>query len=138
METTLTYLGCSALVLVILTTLYIIEDASGHRVVLPRLRGHLDAVCNAVARKLSISGVLFGKGFLRLLFHYGAHSLLKRILLMLRSWEQKIETLVWNNKRVVKNINTQKSTNRNHLDEIADHKSEVAPSEEKKKELLSQ
>lgn len=139
MESALTYLGCSVLALVLLTTLYIVEDIKGHRILLVRARSLLDTVCNSVARKLSVSGVLFGKGFVRLLFHYIAHTVLKRFLLVLRAVEQKVEALVWRNKRLVKNIHTKKTgkSERSHLDEIADHKTEVALSSKQKEEMRS-
>lgn len=131
----LTYVVGSVAILTLLTFVYVIEDIQGKRVFLTSLRLKLDGVAVFILTKLSAVISFFTNGFVRLLLHYGAHSVLKRILNFIRKLEKKVEDLVRQNKMVAKRIGSNKK--RNHLDEIAEHKEETALSEKEKEERLS-
>ncbi len=133
MTAALTYVGCSVTILVLLTFIYAVEDKKGHRVFLVRFRELLDKFLFAVKQKFSATGSYFNNSLMRLLLHYGAHSILKRVLNALRRLEERVENLVRHNRRVARDIHIAKT--RNHLDEIADHKEEVALSEKQKEKM---
>jgi cell division protein FtsB len=135
MFTALTYVGGSVTVLLLLTAIYIIEDSKGRRIILPRIRGWFDAVCRWFLLQASLFFSFFSKGFVRVLLHYGVHSILNRLLATLRKLEKKVEELVRRNRTVVKNI--RKVHTKSHLDEIAEHKEETALSPGQKKKLRS-
>jgi hypothetical protein len=132
----LTYVGVSTIVLILLTIVYVIEDSKGHRVFLLSLRAKLDALFLFILRKLVAVRTFFTHGFMRILLHYGAHTILKRVLAALRRLEKRVEDLVRHNRKVAKDISAAKS--KNHLDAIAEHKEETALSESQKEERLSQ
>lgn len=136
MVAALTYVGVSSAVLAVLTVVYIIEDIRGKRVVIPRTRAALDRGLQRFLAKFSEVSRFFTHGFVRLLLHYGAHTILKRVLTTLRNWEQKVEAMVRHNRKVAKDIREGRSAN--HLDAIAQHKQEVALSEEEKVERKAQ
>lgn len=136
MVAALTYVGVSVAVLSLLTVVYVIEDVHGKRVFLTSAREALDRLFASVAKLLERVSRFFTHGFVRLLLHYGAHTLLKRILSTLRTWEHKVEELVRHNRKVAKDIRSQKVGG--HLDAIAKHKEEVALSEEEKIERKAQ
>lgn len=132
----LLYVGGSVVVLVLLTGIYTLEDIRNRRIVLVRLRESFDIILQRIAVKLGNGKSFFTHGFMRLMLHYGAHTILKRLLTTLRRMESRVEELVRKNRRVAKDIRAAKV--KNHLDEIAQHKQEVALSEEEKEERLSQ
>ncbi len=130
----LTYLGVSVAVLLALTALYFFEDVRGERIFLPRARNSFDAALQALGHRLGLSGIFFRDGFLRLIMHYSVHTVLATVLHFLRGLEQRIEHAVRRNRKAAKDIKVQKQ-NRTHLDEIAEHKTEVALSKKQKDEL---
>lgn len=132
----LTYVGVSIAVLLLLTFLYVIEDIQGKRVFLPRLRVAFDEMLATIQRKIGSLVSFFTHGFMRLLLHYGAHTVLKRLLAALRTLESRVEELVRKNRRVAKTI--RESKEKNHLDVIAEHKEEMMLSEKEREERLSQ
>lgn len=132
----LTYVGVSIAVLLLLTFLYVIEDIQGKRVFLPRLRVAFDEMLATIQRKIGSLVSFFTHGFMRLLLHYGAHTVLKRLLAALRTLESRVEELVRKNRRVAKTI--RESKEKNHLDVIAEHKEEMTLSEKEREERLSQ
>ena len=132
----LAYVGVSLAVLLLLTLLYVMEDIKGTRIVLPRLREAFDRALIFVQQKLRALLSFFTHGFMRLLLHYGAHTVLNRLLSALRTLEGRVEELVRKNRKLAKDIRTPKE--RNHLDAIAAHKEEVALSDEEREERLSQ
>jgi len=129
----LIYVGCSVLFLTLLTLVYAIEDKKGQRIFLVGFRATLDKVFLFIKRKFSAVGTYFSNSLMRLLLHYGAHSILKRILNALRRLEARVEDLVRHNRKVARDIHAAKT--RNHLDEIADHKEDVALSEKEKEKM---
>ena len=129
----LTYVGISFTLLLFLTVLYVVEDIRDKRIFLVSARASLDVLLTAIAHKLRAWRYVCTTGFMRILFHYGAHSILKRVLLLLHRLEQNVETLVRKNRTVVRNLRTK---SRNHLDEIADHKEETALTSKEKEKLL--
>lgn len=135
MTLALTYVASSVVILVCLTVVYVIEDIKGRRIFLTQARTWLDSLFERLLRKGSSVMFSFSNGFMRLLFHYGAHSILKRILLAVRKLEKKVEDLVRRNRRVAKDISANKQ--KNHLDAIAEHKEEVALNETQKEEMRS-
>lgn len=133
MVVALTYVAFSLVALALLTFVYVVEDIKGKRVFLLSLRVKLDSLLLMLLRKFQQVAFSFTNGFMRLLLHYGAHSVLKRVLALIRKLEMKVEELVRHNRKVAKDISAVKV--RNHLDAIADHKQEVALSETKKDEM---
>ena len=135
MVAALTYVGVSMCVLAALTIVYVLEDIKGQRIFLQSARLWLDKALLALYARFSSIVSFFTHGFMRVLLHYGAHTILKRVLSALRKLEKRVEDLVRHNRKVVKDISAAKS--RNHLDAIAEHKEEVALSEKEKKERRS-
>jgi hypothetical protein len=135
MVVALTYVGVSITVLTVLTVVYVVEDVHGKRVFIPRVRETLDQGLYIVALKLRDISRFFTHGFVRLLLHYGAHTILKRILNTLRGWEHRVEELVRHNRKIAKDIRAQKGDP--HLNAIAQHKQDVALTEIQKEELKS-
>ena len=133
MAVALTYVGFSLVALALLTFVYVVEDIKGKRVFLLSLRAKLDTLLSVLVTKFEQVAFSFTNGFMRLLLHYGAHSVLKRVLAVIRKLEMKVEELVRHNRKVAKDISAVKV--RNHLDAIAEHKQEVALSETKKDEM---
>jgi len=130
------YLGISIGVFLLLSLLYSIEDKKGDRVILKGFRALLDGVFLAILARLFSLMAFFTHGFMRLLLHYSAHKILKRIQTTLQRLEQKIEALVRHNRRIAKTIK-EEAKEKNHLHAIAEHKEEVALSEKEKEERLS-
>ena len=136
MLTALSIFGGSVVVLALLIVVYSIEDSKGERVFLRSFREMLDRGLIGLVF-LARSGVtFFTHSFMRLLLHYGLHTILSRILNALRDMEKKVEELVRKNKRVAKAIQAAKSS-RSHLHQVREHKEEVALSEEDKERLRS-
>lgn len=127
------YVGCSVLALLVLTVVYTIEDVKGKRVFLVGVREAMDRFLNAFLQKISVWLYGFAHGFMRLLFHYGAHSILKRVLSGIRGLEARVENLVRKNRKIAKDI---RNKTRTHLSDIADHKEEVALSDEDKEKMM--
>jgi hypothetical protein len=123
-------------ILGVLTFIYVVEDIKGHRVFFMRFRTVLDALLVRTVGKIESFMFSFTNGFMRLLLHYGAHSILKRILAVIRRLETKVEELVRHNRKVAKDIGDAIRP-KNHLDAIAEHKEEVALSEKEKEEMLT-
>jgi hypothetical protein len=135
MVAALTYVGVSVAVLLFLTFVYVVEDIKGKRVFLTRTRSLFDVLLLGIIVKLSAVVSFFTHGFMRVLLHYGAHTVLKRVLAALRTLEKRVEDLVRHNRKVVKDISAAKT--RTHLDAIAEHKEEVALSEKQKEQMRS-
>ncbi len=126
----------SALTLVILTGVFALEDTNGKMVVLgaPRRRFNT-ALTTLIARAMGWHPYV-GRGFMRLILHYLAHGLLRRILIGIRRIERWIEQLMRQNRQVAKTIDAEKRQN-SHLQAIADHKLETALTEREKRRLRS-
>ena len=92
----------------------------------------MDRLLNALLNKVSKWLYGFANGFMRLLFHYGAHSILKRVLAGIRTLEARVENLVRANRKIAKDI---RNKTRTHLNDIADHKEEVALTDKEKEEM---
>lgn len=127
------YVGCSVVALLLLTVVYTIEDVKGRRIFLVRVREATDRFLNAFSLKVSKWLYGFAHGFMRLLFHYGAHSILKRVLSGIRNLEARVEDLVRKNRKIAKDI---RNKTRTHLNDIADHKEEVALSDKEKENMM--
>jgi hypothetical protein len=136
MLTALSIFGGSVVVLALLIIVYSLEDSKGERVFLRSFREALDSGLLWMMRKMRSLVTFFTHSFMRLLLHYGLHTILSRILNALRDMEKKVEELVRKNKRVAKAIQAAKSS-RSHLHQVREHKEEVALSEEDKERLRS-
>ncbi len=130
----LTYVGGSFVTLVLLTVVYAIEDAKGRRIFLATVREKIDAFLISLSLQISSWFFSFGHGFMRLLFHYGAHSILKRVLTALQGLESHVEDLVRKNRKVARDIRDRK---RSHLTDIAAHKETVSLTTKQKVEMKS-
>jgi hypothetical protein len=131
----LTYVAISFGVLLLLTFVYVVEDIKGERVFLVGVRDKLDILFVRILRKIELFMFSLSNGFVRLLLHYGAHSILKRILAFVRKLEMRIEELVRKNRRVAKSIGALRTSG--HLGTLAEHKEEVSLTEKEKSDLLS-
>ena len=118
----LTYVGGSFITLVLLTIIYAIEDAKGKRIFLVGLRAKIDSSLISLSHSISSWFFSFGHGFMRLLFHYGAHSILKRVLASLQGLELRVEDLVRKNRKVAREIRNRKQT---HVTESDSQKEET-------------
>jgi hypothetical protein len=132
----LTYVAGSFITLLVLTCIYVIEDIKGKRVFLLSFRTKLDAFLALLLVKIEKFMYSFTNGFMRLMLHYGAHSILKRVLAVIRKLEVKVEDLVRRNRSIAKDIRSSLRP-KNHLDAIAEHKEEVALTEKEKEALLT-
>ena len=130
----LTYVGISVAVLLLLTVLYVVEDIQGKQVFMVKARARFDALLYVLLAKLQQWVSVFTTGFMRILFHYGAHSILKRLLATLRTLEARVEYLVRQNRKVARDLRNRART---HLDDIADHKAEVALTDKEKEKMLA-
>lgn len=129
----LTYVALCLTILSVLTFVYVVEDVRGKRIFLSGTRSQLDLFFRVIQRKIGAVVSQFTNGFMRVLFHYGAHSVLKRVLALIRKLEGRVEEMVRKNKRVAKSITSGKA--KNHLDAIAEHREETALSEVQKEEM---
>jgi hypothetical protein len=132
----LTYMAISIGSLLLLTVVYVVEDKKGHRVFLVSPREKLDSLLGKLMLQFERIAFSFTRGFMRLLLHYGAHSILKRTLALIRRLEAKVELLVRQNRKVAKDIGGTLRSN-SHLGAIAEHKEEVSLSEKEKQQLRS-
>lgn len=130
------YFACSALTLGIIAGVFRVEDAQqGRRIVLRRARAWFDGVVVSAGSKLTKFDTYLGRGITRLLLHYAAHSILHRLLALITRMEKRVEHLLRRNKQVAKDIQGTKS--KTHLDEIAEHKEEVALTDAQKRKMRS-
>jgi hypothetical protein len=111
MTVALTYVLVSIIVLFILTFVYVIEDIKGKRVFFLSARDKFDTLLTRVVSTIEKLMASLTSGFVRLLLHYGAHSILKRLLLTLRTLEGKVEQLALQNKKIAKRINSFRTKN---------------------------
>lgn len=130
------WVGCSAIAVCALFVFYSFEDTKGRRIILPQFRTTLDRFVETIGRFLLRAGDFMGGRFFRLLIHYVLHTLLKRLLLFLRSLEARVEEMVRQNKKRAKDV--AQPHVENHLDAIAQHKEEVALTEREKRKLRAQ
>ena len=128
MTTALIYFSASLVALVLLSSLFIIEDARGHRVLLSGARNFLDRLLLALWSTLQRFRHRVWDGFVHIILRYGVHTLLGAVLAFLRRLEQRVEHAVLRNRQAARTENRP----RTHLDEIADHKEAVALSDEEK------
>ena len=124
MTTALVYLGGSLASAAVFVLLYLVEDAKGHRIFLSSFRSWLDKMLARLFAATAHFLTFYGKAFIRLLFHYGAQALLKKMLNFLHSIEKKVENLVRKNKMVAREINIHRV--KTHLDELSEHKQDSA------------
>jgi hypothetical protein len=130
----LTLLG-STIALVIVTGVFRFEDGQGKVLVLTGMRASLNRLIEKVFSPLSRWHPYMGRGFFRLIMHYMLHSVLRRVLRLLRRIESSLETLIRQNRQVAKAIDAEKR--QTHLTAIADHKLETAlsPREKQRRRL---
>ena len=132
----LTYVACSFLTLMVLTFVYVVEDIKGKRIFLLATRTKFDVLLARGLVKIEQFMYSLTNGFMRLMLHYGAHSILKRVLAGIRKLEAKVEDLARRNRNIAKDIHKSLRP-KNHLDAIAEYKEEVALSEKEKEALLT-
>ena len=94
MYVALTYVAVSIGALLFLTFIYVIEDVKGDRVFFLGLRNKLDRLLTSILNRIELFMLSLSTGIVRILLHYGAHSVLKQILAFIRSFEQRLEALV--------------------------------------------
>lgn len=136
MSVALTTLLSSTVTLILLTGVFQFEDYRGRRWFLSGLRRRFDYLITGMSQALGHRHP-FGRGFLRLLFHYLAHTLLRRLLAGLRGIEHGVERLIRRNRRAAKALDTapKLSEASTHLQQIAEHKVETALTEREKRRL---
>ncbi len=122
--------GTSAGVLVLLSALYLFEDARGERVLLSGFRHLIDRLFSFVYGLIgSFLGFLW-RGIVTLVLHYGVHKLLGAVMAFLHKLQMRVEHVVVRHHHET----SREGKERNHLDEIAEHKEASALSEEEKQQ----
>ncbi len=116
---------------VFLVFLFRIEATRGSRFA-ERLRVYADVLVLRVTRGLHNFVSFIGTDFIRQIFHYFFHKMLKLGLALLQGGEEYVRTMMRVNKTLAKNAERQSAT-RTKLEEIALHKAETALTEEEKK-----
>jgi hypothetical protein len=135
MYVALTYVAVSIGALLFLTFVYVVEDVKGNRVFFIGIRDKIDSLLSRGLRRIELFMFSLSTGFVRILLHYGAHSVLKRVLAFIRSLEERLEELVRKNRRIAKSLGAIRT--KGHFGTLADHKEEVALTEKEKSDLLS-
>lgn len=136
MSTALIYLGASLFILTTLIVLFRIEDAYGDRIMLSGLRAwgdRLFAAGRVQQGKVVESGSV---SYVRITWHYFVHTLLKRLLNLVRRLQGKLEHAMQKNKAVARELQGNGNGD-THLSAIAAHKEKVALSEEEKERRMS-
>ena len=114
-----------------LTLLFRHETNRGARF-FPRLRETFDTTTTRAEDFFSKLSRYIGRDMLRQTIHYIFHSVLTVVLLLLERFETHVLTALRRNKSLAHRVGNLKRT-RNKLDEVAEHKLEVALSESEKK-----
>lgn len=130
------YVVLSGVVLLLLLTLYVIEDVKGKRIFLRRPRFVLDCLVEYVYVQIISGATYFVGRVFKFLLHHGIQTLLKNILKFVKSFEGKLENTLRQQKRGARNDDEERV--RNYLDDIADHKESSALTDRQKKKLRSQ
>ncbi|MFT7507087.1 MAG: hypothetical protein ACI92I_000225 [Acidimicrobiales bacterium] len=126
----------SAMILVVISAIFRIEDARGsHLLVLAHTRSLFNKSIVKLSGALSKMDTYVGRGFLRLMLHYLAHSVLQKFLSLINRAEKWVENLLRRNKQVSKDIRSAKK--RTHLDAMTEHKEEVALTDVQKEKMRS-
>lgn len=124
MSSALLYVGACFFLCSVIIILFRIEDSYGDRILLARTRTSLDNfLCNVLHFVGRISQLSLVE-YVRLTWHYIVHTLLRRILFFTARTQQAVEDMVRKNKAVAKEI--QKRHAQSHLEQIAEHKEQVA------------
>ncbi|HEU4677237.1 MAG TPA: hypothetical protein VFS75_00795 [Candidatus Paceibacterota bacterium] len=132
MDPFLTGLVVSALVALILNAFFLHEERTGKRV-LGRLRAKADIGVLRAGRQLRAALHYIGRDFLRQLFHYLFHRVLKAALALIRRIELALRNAIRVNKSLAKSVDAER-LERTKLEEIAFHKAATALSDEEKRE----
>ncbi len=125
----------SAAVFAGLVLLYAAEDVRGDRVVFKRLRDFLDRAIKFLQRLIDRYVFTAVKVALHSVFYYLAQKVLRRIFFWAQSLEARAENILRQHGKHVKHQSGDRE--RNHLDDIADHKAESALSEKEIERLKS-
>ncbi len=136
MTTALTILVCSTLTLACIAGVFRVEDAQeGQRIIFKRTRAGFDWLVLVCIGLYTNTRNYLSKSIFRLMYHYGAHTVLSRVHALTQRIHIRIEKAMRQNKQIARTIRSQKE--RNHLDEIADHKEETALSQEERERRRS-
>jgi len=128
----LTVVGISLAALAALVSLFRVEEACGHRVILSSVRRWLDELVILCAEKLSKLSFHLGTGTFRATFHYVIHRMLNIVINILTRAQDRIARLQMRNKHIAKIV--REESDKTHLDAIAAHKEETSLSEEEKRQ----
>lgn len=131
MTTALIYFGASGGLLLLLTILYLFEDAKGGRILLSRFRGLLDRVAATVLRTIVGATNYLWHAIAQFILRHGIRKIVKAGASYLRQLEQNIEEKVLHHRK-------QRGFPKrepNHLDEIAAHKELTALSDDERQRL---
>jgi len=131
MMPTLIYFGASTVMLVLLTVLYVSEDARGGRIIFPRFRRWLDKFLKYVITIVLGTILWVWDALVRLILRYGVYQMLGALVNYLINLEQRIEKTIFRQR----DISDRTDRPRNHLDEIADHKESIALSPDEKRRM---
>lgn len=124
----------STIALVIMTGVFRLEDRAGRLLVLSAVRQWFNECVEGVYKRITGWHPYAGRGFVRLMLHYLVHTLLKRVLRLVRRVEQWIERVMRQNRQVAKSIDAGNRP-QTHLEAIAEHKVETALTEREKRRL---
>lgn len=125
----------TGVVLLLLLTLYRIEDVRGKRIFLSKVRAGADRLVEYISFMLVSSTSYFLGRSIKFLLHHGVQNLLKKSLRLVRSVELRLEYALRQNKNNRRSLS--KEHVRTHLDDIADHKVSSALTEKQKQEMRS-
>jgi hypothetical protein len=127
-----TGLIASILSLFLLSLLFLYEERKGVRF-LGKLRVYADIVVLKTTRAVHSMLRFVGRDFVRQVFHYASHQVLRFILFLIRRVEEALRNAIRVNKTLAKSVEEERDT-RTKLEEIAFHKAANALSDEEKKE----
>lgn len=128
----LTWLAVSTVVFVLLTVLYVVEDARGGRIILAGVRTRLDTLCSSLFVRVSRLTWSVWHGLVQFVLRHGVHRALGIIMNQTERLELRVERLVLRHRKAMR------ERARTHLDEIAEHKQANALSEAERNRLRDQ
>lgn len=120
-------------IVIALFVLFGIEERRGVRFA-SSLRAQADFLVLKLDHKVGVVLQLFGRDFIRQLFHYLFHTILRFLLVRVRKLEAGLKNVMRVNKTIAQTVERENAT-RTKLEEVAKHKVASALSEEEKRKI---
>ena len=121
----------STTLVVLLIALFRYETKRGKRVG-ERMRMHADFFVLKITYRMHQYLHFLGRDFIRQVFHYGFHTILRFVLVAVKRSEQGVRNMIRVNKTLAQKAERETTTS-SKLEELALHKVEVALSDEEKR-----